>query len=1707
MWKRRVSVFLIVCLLCGLIPAHAADVPGHPDMGSMPVWEETEPSESTPMPEAEAGPEQVSQSEDADAAGTSAPAQQDNSTFFEVRSESDLKAAINNVNSGESGTYTISLLEDIQAAGSEQGALKIKQNRAVLLGNGHTLTYAPNADSRGGLGAEGQGTLVLGKEDGSDRLTITSTGSQVTPLVDSMRGGTVDMYPGVTLTGNQYNGGRFGGGVDVGKNGTFNMYGGTISGCSTGLLEHGGGVGMVEEGAVFNLRGGVIERNRAAKNGGGIYVTNGAFHMSGGTIQNNEAGLTGGGLYLSGVPVHITGGTISGNSAGSYGGGLYVSGKKITHGAIGFNPTVDPWEEVEIVIPMGGRSRRNSGDPQGISGVSITGNKAGEAPAHGTGQGGGLLISACPGLTLSGLTVSQNTLTGGSATGGGICIDSSNNVTISNSIISGNRGGFNGAGVHLYNSPDATLDRCRILQNVGGPSCQGGGLCARESANIQIIDSEITGNTAGFCGGGVALTYNSTGTLDRCTVTGNSSKTGGGVAVALSTSMTVHDQTVLCNNTASVEGADVSARAPQYGYKSSITLPEAAGMNQTYLADSQGIRIDGWYQDAEGSRYTPAEDGDPVSVDSPIESGAALVASYRILPGHTLTYDVNGGTAGSGPVPEANLRPGAHQLSTVRPTHAPDNGKAVVFAGWSAVQDQTIYSKGDESFDPSTLLTAVVMAQADQTVYAVWGYDENGNGTADILELPDIIEVLPKDPAQPFLPENQDDVNNSQTTPAGYVRVIFEAGDGGTFGTYDDQTTKIKLAYDVKDSLTWGALTVPIPIEKPGYVLKSGSGRWSPALPARADTVVSNTYTAQYTKLPQNMTLWYHEVHLQRADGSYTRWTHGQAGRARIGSTVSINEQKYDGQTAWGAALGQEYVFYAEHPENRLSARAEDAGRMNPLKIYYRRAPHTVTYQYEGALPEGAPTAPGMVNTWYGASVQIAESPVLDGYAFSGWTPDPASAVVANGILTMPHADVVLKGLWVEAATVTFRVVNGTWSDGTAADRQATVLLTGGSGTLDTAAVPTGMQAASGYTGGAWDAEPDTGAGAITGSMTYTYTFQQETPDPVQTLLHPTMGIMIEGQRIDVPHEGPIGSNANLPEQFRPIAVTLGTVRRSFDSGTVGAPNKPLSLKFTDYPNSTFTEGSYPVVVENLPQGYAYEILMGGAPVQSPIQLTDPLPNIMLNIRKTYTLIYDANGGNGDGPAAQTGLLPGNCTLSDTGPTHSPMDGKAVVWIGWTAEQDTTVYGKGNTAFDPSKLLNHVTITNRDETVYALWGYDENGNGSADVLDQTATVTFHISNGTWADGSASDLQVLVLLHNGKGTLAAANVPTGMKADSGYTGGAWDRQPDTAPDAITGNTVYTYSFRKSGGSGGIGGNGGGTTRYTLSYESNGGTKYKDERYAAGTTVKLDKAPQREGYVFTGWYSDKKLTETIKKVTMNRNKTIYAGWEKEAPAHQLHIPDMLNGDDHIAYIAGYTDGTVGPNNKITRAEVAMIFYRLLKDDVRAANETSQNSFTDVTEGMWHNTAISTIARLGIVVGRSRGIYDPNAPITRGEFATICARFDHSKIEESGHFSDIEGHWARHFIQRAAALGWVSGYTDGTFRPNAHITRAEAMAMINRVLGRLPETAEDLLPGMKTWPDNADPNAWYYLTVQEATNSHSFERKPDGVHERWTGLRNGK
>ena len=214
-----------------------------------------------------------------------------------------------------------------------------------------------------------------------------------------------------------------------------------------------------------------------------------------------------------------------------------------------------------------------------------------------------------------------------------------------------------------------------------------------------------------------------------------------------------------------------------------------------------------------------------------------------------------------------------------------------------------------------------------------------------------------------------------------------------------------------------------------------------------------------------------------------------------------------------------------------------------------------------------------------------------------------------------------------------------------------------------------------------------------------------------------------------------------------------------------------------------------------------------------------------------------------------------------------------------------------------------------------------------------------------------------------------------------------------------------------------------------------------------------------------------------------------------------PDLLNDSDHFAYVIGYMDGNVRPYGLISRAETTTIFFRLLKDSVRDGNLLTSNTYTDVADDYWANTAISTMTGLGIVQGRSTTTFDPKAPITRAQFAAICARFDTGKSNGEQTFSDIQGHWAEKYIQRAAELGWIKGFEDGTFRPDTYITRAQAMTMINRVLNRIPEDESDLLPGMNVWPD-CNPGDWFYLAIQEATNSHDYRHKA-GSYETWTGL----
>ena len=218
----------------------------------------------------------------------------------------------------------------------------------------------------------------------------------------------------------------------------------------------------------------------------------------------------------------------------------------------------------------------------------------------------------------------------------------------------------------------------------------------------------------------------------------------------------------------------------------------------------------------------------------------------------------------------------------------------------------------------------------------------------------------------------------------------------------------------------------------------------------------------------------------------------------------------------------------------------------------------------------------------------------------------------------------------------------------------------------------------------------------------------------------------------------------------------------------------------------------------------------------------------------------------------------------------------------------------------------------------------------------------------------------------------------------------------------------------------------------------------------------------------------------------------------------VPTGLNGKDHYAYVVGYPDGMVYPQKNITRAEVATIFFRLLTDETREANMTKSNSYNDMKNGAWYTCAVSTLSKMGIIKGYEDGSFKPDASISRAEFAAIAARFDPDGDKTPATFSDVSSHWAKDEISIAANHGWIKGYEDGSFKPDQKITRAETMTLVNRVLKRLPETKDDLHKDMKTWPDNQNESAWFYLAVQEATNSHYQKLKKDGTHEKWESMR---
>lgn len=860
--------------------------------------------------------------------------------------------------------------------------------------------------------------------------------------------------------------------------------------------------------------------------------------------------------------------------------------------------------------------------------------------------------------------------------------------------------------------------------------------------------------------------------------------------------------------------------------------------------------------------------------------------------------------------------------------------------------------------------------------------------------------------------------------------------------------------------------------------------------------------------------------------------THKPASPTQNAVAVDDLNLKFDGwYRLWDETIDQEKPTWTYNGKTYVKY----TGTVFPafgsdLKLYGRWLPEIqVSFHWAGSVIPvdgdgnkiAAPSALSLSLDGNGNRYYKATAPTADGFEFDGWYKDSACTQKFEEGGEKLTANTDLYGRWTRLGTktVTFKVQNGKWSDGTAEDNTVTVELRNGLGTLSEDDVPTGMTPDTGYKApGAWDSHPNTNTDGIseTGNYVYTYTFPQlnsstvtyhwlSTENPASAVLpkqatvtentsYPVETVpdikgwtfsgwydneACEGKRVD--------KEINIKDQnidlygkwtHNPCTVTFRADYEGAERGYLDANKQTVVLTYTVPYGSTLRKEriSLPTPVPGEATYYFFKDWdLDNLFYTDPDVLNMPVRSDLIFVAQWWPIVtFDANGGAwSSGETIETMHYVKIQTDTEKVAAESTPVRNGYTFLGWY------------TAADGGVRANFEDTVNRPTTLYAHWA-------------KNAAVTFRIVNGTWSGGAAEDKTVTVVLYpqadgTASGTLDASYVPQIMLPAPGYENiaGGWEQTPNTDPNGITGDVTYVYRFGSTGG----GSSSGHSTRYTLHYESNGGTAYKDERCSSGTKVTLDKTPTRESYTFTGWYADKALTQKITSVTMNSDKTVYAGWEATG------VPDKLNGDDHFAYVVGYSDSTVRPNANISRAEVATIFFRLLKADIRDGNLTADNDFSDVSDGQWHNKAVSTMAKLGIVKGRRADRFDPDASITRAEFAAICARFNTKPVENSGSFSDISGHWAENEIERAAAFGWISGYPDGTFRPDARITRAEAMTMINRVLCRMPQSESDLLDSMVTWPDNK-PSDWHYLAVQEATNSHDFNRQGE-VGESWTKL----
>ena len=452
-----------------------------------------------------------------------------------------------------------------------------------------------------------------------------------------------------------------------------------------------------------------------------------------------------------------------------------------------------------------------------------------------------------------------------------------------------------------------------------------------------------------------------------------------------------------------------------------------------------------------------------------------------------------------------------------------------------------------------------------------------------------------------------------------------------------------------------------------------------------------------------------------------------------------------------------------------------------------------------------------------------------------------------------------------------------------------------------------------------------------------------------------------------------------------------------------------------------------------------------------------------------HTLTFETNGGSAINPIT---VRHGNAVARPADPTKDKY-----TFIGWYADPEFT------------EEYDFATVLEADKTIYAKFELTSTPIGDIyvryDVLHikQLPDGTYDLANAEVEHLSAKkDTTVTAVIKDYRAT-HHVNVNRTL---SKLTGTAI--QPYMGVDGKPVYTILSVYYDLD--------------FHTLTFDTMGGSRIDPVTVRHGNAVAKPKDPVNGGYIFDGWYTDKTYRTPYNFATpLTQDTTIYAKWflivlpgvtvKKAAP--------KLNTADHFAYVQGYPNGTVKPAGNITRAETAAILFRLMDDASRKTYYSTKSGFRDVASGSWYNTYVATLNNAGVITDSSNGYFRPNEAITRAELAAMLAKFSET-TGAANYFNDVSAkYWAANAIAICAKLGWINGYPDGTFRPDKNVTRAELMAMINRATGRAPKSADAFLPGMKTWIDNTS-DKWYYLDVQEATNSHSYTVKGS---ETWTAL----